>query len=168
MSTIVVALRHDIVSVSVCDACPGRPIQACLVRSTVIAIVLALSDIRLTNPMFSRWFRYLDCESYNGVWMRSLTTNIPCSETTRITLRPCCIGHKSECQLLTESQCEFEAGLWHEDKLLCSQVPCLKETCGASITGKDKPTQNEIEPPNQWLVYFMHAVGGIGYCLHTL
>eukprot|EP00038_Savillea_parva_P007140 m.168020 g.168020 ORF g.168020 m.168020 type:complete len:1180 (+) comp12910_c0_seq1:289-3828(+) len=93
---------------------------------------------------------YLDCESYNGVWMRSLTTNIPCSETTRITLRPCCIGHKSECQLLTESQCEFEAGLWHEDKLLCSQVPCLKETCGASTTGKDKPTQNEIEPPNQW------------------
>lgn len=86
--------------------------------------------------------------------MRELNANMACSEETRITIRPCCIGHKSECRLLTETQCSFEAGIWHSTKQLCAQVPCLKETCttysGVTETGQSKPAQNEIEPPNQW------------------
>jgi hypothetical protein len=61
--------------------------------------------------------RYPECVDYNGVWMRDNTANIACPTSgVRVTLHPCCIGHKSTCELLTETQCDFEAGIWHEDK----------------------------------------------------
>lgn len=120
----------------------------------------------LTASLLYGMTSYRECEGYNGVWMRSGNINLGCSENSgRITLRPCCIGHKSECQLLTETQCTFEAGIYHSSLQLCGQTPCLAETCttyaGVTETGLPKPTQNKIEEPNQWYRFiaplFVHS-----------
>lgn len=117
---------------------------------------------------------YPECDSFNGVWMRSGNINIACNEDNRITLRPCCIGHKSVCKLLTETQCKFEAGVYHESNQLCAETPCLAETCtnyaGVTESGKAKPDENEIEVPNQWYRFiaplFVHS--GAIQCLLVL
>ena len=36
--------------------------------------------------------------------------------------RPCCIGVKGECQLLTEAHCAAKHGYFHANATLCSQV----------------------------------------------
>lgn len=38
---------------------------------------------------------YPECNAFNGVWMRSGTINMACSEDRLISVRPCCIGHRS-------------------------------------------------------------------------
>jgi len=120
----------------------------------------------LTSSLLYGMTSYPQCVENGGVWMRSGTTNLACPTTgVRITLRPCCIGHRSECELLTQTQCEFEAGLWHEDKQLCAETPCLAETCttvtGVTETGQGKPNENEIETPDQWYRFiapvFVHS-----------
>lgn len=79
--------------------------------------------------------------------------------------RPCCTGVKGKCQLNTESECEFLGGHYHGDKLLCSEVACMVETCttywGATPVAKKFPLESDIENPNQWyrslLPVFLHA-----------
>ena len=94
---------------------------------------------------------------------------LPHGSTIRVS--PCSLRSLlGRCEIITESQCKFEAGLWHDDKQLCSQVPCLDGTCdtysGATVEGKNKPEQNQIETPDQWWRFitpiFMHS-GGIHF-----
>lgn len=92
--------------------------------------------------------------------------------TINIALRPCCIGIKSKCQLLTKSQCVYKSGIYHEDKQLCGDVACLEGVCKTKSGGEAKaaahPFDNNIENGNQWYRFiapiFIHA-GGIQFII---
>ena len=98
-------------------------------------------------------------ETWGGNWKQAPSGgNVFCEEDgPEIKLRPCCTGHQSKCTLRTSSDCQFNDGIYHTDKQLCSQVACLEDTCktftGNFVTAKEdasgKPT-NEINAPDQW------------------
>jgi len=48
----------------------------------------------------------------------SRDTHMKCN----ILSRPCCIGVKGECQLLTKEHCDAKRGYFHPNATLCSQV----------------------------------------------
>ncbi|XP_020623672.1 inactive rhomboid protein 1-like isoform X1 [Orbicella faveolata] len=50
--------------------------------------------------------------------------------TNGITLRPCCLGLHSQCEVTSEQSCIFRRGHWYKDKMLCSDVNCLDGICG--------------------------------------
>ncbi|XP_029189340.2 inactive rhomboid protein 2-like [Acropora millepora] len=59
-----------------------------------------------------------------------------------ISLRPCCVGLHGQCYILSQQNCLFWGGHWHDDKVLCSDVNCLNDVCG--MGGVDK------EGGDQW------------------
>lgn len=81
----------------------------------------------------------------------------------KITGRPCCFGIQGECMITTREHCDFIKGFFHEDKYLCSQVPCMKQICGMI------PFTND-EYPDQfyrlWTSLFLH--GGLFHLVITL
>jgi membrane associated rhomboid family serine protease len=117
------------------------------------------------------------CQESGGVWLEERGRHRQCNEFTEaVHLRPCCVGNTGQCELYTESQCEFYEGLYHPDKQLCSEVACLAETCTTVIDSNNGPTaseenHNELPNPNQWWRFiwplFMHA-GVIHYVLCML
>jgi hypothetical protein len=122
-----------------------------------------------------------DCESdaVNGYWetANALTAgqrpvNVKCSAIEgRITLRPCCQGFKSECSILTASECEFVDGVFHEDKELCSEVACLADTCGGWSKLTPNPLAlNEVEAPDQWwrLIWPLFTHSGLIHSLFVI
>lgn len=52
----------------------------------------------------------------------------------KVLSRPCCIGVKGECQILTEEHCKAKHGYFHPNATLCSQVR-FKSTCGNDLSG---------------------------------
>ncbi|EGD73725.1 hypothetical protein PTSG_05431 [Salpingoeca rosetta] len=68
------------------------------------------------------------------------------SSCSEFRLRPCCTQSNGTCQVLTRDHCTFLSGIWQSDAQLCSDVSCLKHTCGFSM--KD-PSE-----PNQWYRFF--------------
>eukprot|EP00035_Acanthoeca_spectabilis_P006856 m.130011 g.130011 ORF g.130011 m.130011 type:complete len:961 (+) comp13696_c0_seq1:200-3082(+) len=117
------------------------------------------------------------CRDNGGVWLDDRGRHRQCSELSEpSTIRPCCLGSTGTCQLLTESQCEFHSGVYHTDKQLCSEVPCLVDTCTPIIAKQNAPRtadedHNDVPNPNQWWRFiwpiFMHA-GVIHYILCML
>lgn len=49
-----------------------------------------------------------------------------------VTLRPCCLGLYSQCEVISEQYCLYMGGHWHQNQTLCSQVNCLDGICGMS------------------------------------
>ncbi|KAL9954611.1 hypothetical protein ACROYT_G042175 [Oculina patagonica] len=52
--------------------------------------------------------------------------------THGVTMRPCCLGLHSQCEVTSEQNCSFQGGHWYKDKMLCSEVNCLDGICGMS------------------------------------
>ncbi|CAG5114017.1 Oidioi.mRNA.OKI2018_I69.chr2.g8101.t1.cds [Oikopleura dioica] len=50
--------------------------------------------------------------------------------TCNVNARPCCIGTEGQCKIVSKEYCDTMEGKWHGDAFLCSQVDCLKDTCG--------------------------------------
>ncbi|XP_067939375.1 inactive rhomboid protein 1-like [Watersipora subatra] len=68
--------------------------------------------------------------------------------------RPCCIGVKGECQMLTQAHCDAKRGYFHANATLCSQVECLGKVCGLiSFLREDHPDQFY----RLWLSLILHA-----------
>jgi len=59
-----------------------------------------------------------------------------------ISLRPCCVGLHGQCYILSQQNCLFWGGHWHDDKVVCGDVNCLNGVCG--MGGVDK------EGGDQW------------------
>jgi len=95
-----------------------------------------------------------------------ITTTVP------ITVRPCCVGVRGKCQLLTKSQCVFKAGVYHEDEQLCGDVACLEDICttktGAKPDQQPHPKDSDITNGNQWYRFiaplFIHS-GGVSFII---
>ena len=45
--------------------------------------------------------------------------------TCEITGRPCCMGNEAKCRIVSQDECEFYNGTYHENNTLCSQVSCM-------------------------------------------
>eukprot|EP00050_Salpingoeca_kvevrii_P017500 m.65747 g.65747 ORF g.65747 m.65747 type:complete len:629 (+) comp7585_c0_seq1:203-2089(+) len=119
-----------------------------------------------------------ECAAQGGNWQLEVPSgnNKACDENAglSIVLRPCCIGHESKCEMLTQQQCAFKSGIFHSDQRLCSEVPCLVETCklrNEDTLEQDPLLLNDVANPNQWfrfvLPMFMH-VGLIHFGLNML
>ncbi|KAJ7371059.1 hypothetical protein OS493_028222 [Desmophyllum pertusum] len=85
------------------------------------------------------------CCSFNGECGMMKNTSCPgvsidyrnCSAsslncTHGVTLRPCCLGLHSQCEVTSEQYCTFQGGHWYKDKILCSEVNCLDDICAMS------------------------------------
>jgi len=117
------------------------------------------------------------CRTAGGVWLDDRGRHRQCNIALEsVFLRPCCIGNQGECQLYTESQCDFYEGVYHTDKQLCSEVACLSGTCTSildptKIPAAEEENRNDVADPNQWWRFiwpiFMHA-GVIHYVLCML
>lgn len=84
--------------------------------------------------------------------------NLPRSEyphmTCEITGRPCCMGNEAKCRIVSKDECDFFNGTYFENRTLCSQVDCLRDTCGMlNFHRKDKPDQAY----RLWMAIFAHA-----------
>lgn len=68
-----------------------------------------------------------------------------------VTLHPCCVGLLGLCVVTTEGNCSFHEGVWHPDKVLCSEVgtDCFNSICEFTWVGK---TIGEI--PSQGMRFF--------------
>lgn len=49
-----------------------------------------------------------------------------------VSARPCCIGLQGECVVISQEECAFRKGYFHENNTLCSQVSCITNVCGLS------------------------------------
>ncbi|KAL5254665.1 hypothetical protein ACHWQZ_G014188 [Mnemiopsis leidyi] len=49
-----------------------------------------------------------------------------------VSARPCCIGLQGECTIVSQEECSFRKGFFHENATLCSQVSCITDVCGLS------------------------------------
>lgn len=49
-----------------------------------------------------------------------------------VTLRPCCLGVHSQCEVISEQYCSYMGGHWHKNQTLCTPVNCLDGICGMS------------------------------------
>jgi membrane associated rhomboid family serine protease len=92
-------------------------------------------------------------------------------DPVNIVLRPCCLGTRGTCQLLTKSQCNFRAGIFHDNHQICSDVACLAETCttkleesyleAGTLEVKPHPEDNELVAHDQWQRFlapiFLHS-----------
>ncbi|KAL4232347.1 hypothetical protein ACF0H5_009916 [Mactra antiquata] len=97
-----------------------------------------------------------ECESLTegvGTWR----SGVMCSErsadesSVRHTMKPCCVGLKGQCRLLSHKHCIFLSGEYHQFGYdHCSQVNCLQGTCklGNLEAGKTQPWQPDN--PHQW------------------
>jgi len=75
--------------------------------------------------------------------------DIPPWMSCNVNARPCCIGTEGQCKIVSKDYCDtmevradftinlliqnklfFFQGKWNGDAFLCSQVDCLKDTCG--------------------------------------
>ena len=63
----------------------------------------------------------------------NMLCDIPDLDPVNVVLRPCCLGARGTCQLLTKSQCNFRAGISYPNEQLCSDVACLAETCTTKL-----------------------------------
>eukprot|EP00116_Pleurobrachia_bachei_P000647 sb/3460909/ len=80
-----------------------------------------------------------------------------------VSARPCCVGLQGECLIISQEECEFRQGFFHEENTLCSQVSCITEICGLSgFLFDDIPDQFY----RALLPTFMHA--GVVHLLITL
>ena len=48
----------------------------------------------------------------------NMMCDIPDQDPVNVVLRPCCLGTRGTCTLLTKSQCNFRAGIYHENDQL--------------------------------------------------
>lgn len=97
----------------------------------------------------------------------------------QITLRPCCgvrmSASENRCELMTQTQCVGQQGVWQQDKLLCSDTMCLNDLCSLQENIMSEKAEIDINPanrnepidPNQWwrfiLPLFIHS--GVLHCL---
>lgn len=93
--------------------------------------------------------------------------NLPFAEYPHMTCeihgRPCCMGNEAICKIVSRDECEFYEGRFHENLTLCSQVDCLRETCGMlNFHRKEQPDQVY----RLWMGIFAHA--GVIHLLCTL
>lgn len=80
-----------------------------------------------------------------------------------VSARPCCIGLQGECTIVSQEECQFRKGFFHENATLCSQVSCVTDICGLSgFLFDDIPDQFY----RALLPTFMHA--GIIHLVITL
>ncbi|WAR21898.1 RHDF1-like protein, partial [Mya arenaria] len=84
-------------------------------------------------------------------------SGVPCSErsggelSVRHMLRPCCVGIKGQCQLLSHKHCMFLGGIFHQfGPEHCSQVNCLSKVCqfGGMEASIEQPWLPQA--PYQW------------------
>ena len=112
----------------------------------------------VTNTTFCGMTNKTYCDTVGGTWLSKGGQNMLCSEVLNIVLRPCCLGRRSSCELLTETQCFYRKGVWHTDKQLCSQTMCLSGVCDTVIGGfklqPDSSKPNEASSNNQWFRLF--------------
>eukprot|EP00041_Stephanoeca_diplocostata_P032880 m.1067731 g.1067731 ORF g.1067731 m.1067731 type:complete len:832 (-) comp24223_c1_seq7:1321-3816(-) len=161
----------------ICDSAGKEGFSCC-----ALGIATPVADRRIISAVQVEQFQatataagmtdFNTCADNNGMWLQPNGIGIECVESPIVVLRPCCNGVKSQCDLLTASQCAFEGGHWHSTKQLCSQVACMQETCttytGIKPAVQDKPAQNQVANPNQWFRFiaplFIHS-GGIHFFL---
>eukprot|EP00056_Hartaetosiga_gracilis_P001636 m.46239 g.46239 ORF g.46239 m.46239 type:complete len:725 (+) comp10718_c0_seq1:48-2222(+) len=62
-------------------------------------------------------------------------------------LRPCCTGVNGTCAVTTRDYCRFIRGIWNDEAALCSEISCIDQSCGFSMSNPDKP--------NQWYRFFL-------------
>lgn len=74
----------------------------------------------------------LSYPSCNWKPIASLDESIEDICSCTITARPCCHGLMGECSIVTESECAFLDGHFHNDKTLCGDVDCMQSICGLS------------------------------------
>jgi len=80
-----------------------------------------------------------------------------------VSARPCCVGLQGECVIISQEECEFRQGFFHENNTLCSQVSCITSICGLSgFLFDDTPDQFY----RALLPTFMHS--GVVHLLITL
>lgn len=80
-----------------------------------------------------------------------------------VSARPCCIGLQGECTIVSQEECQFRKGFFHDNATLCSQVSCVTDICGLSgFLFDDIPDQFY----RALLPTFMHA--GIIHLVITL
>ncbi|PFX30963.1 inactive rhomboid protein 1-like isoform X1 [Stylophora pistillata] len=68
--------------------------------------------------------------------------------------RPCCMGNEAICRIVSRDECDFFRGRFHENLTLCSQVDCLRDTCGM-LNFHRKETPDQVY--RLWMAMFAHA-----------
>lgn len=74
--------------------------------------------------------------------------------TCEIHGRPCCMGNEAICRIVSRDECDFFRGRFHENLTLCSQVDCLRDTCGM-LNFHRKETPDQVY--RLWMAIFAHA-----------
>lgn len=93
---------------------------------------------------FSTWHALCSCTSiYGGQVLGGASRCRSEMNTTEVclggvTLHPCCVGLLGLCVVTTEGNCTFHEGVWHPDKVLCSEVgtDCFHSICEFTWVGK--------------------------------
>eukprot|EP00050_Salpingoeca_kvevrii_P002881 m.207381 g.207381 ORF g.207381 m.207381 type:complete len:624 (+) comp10710_c0_seq1:4116-5987(+) len=97
------------------------------------------------------------CDAEGGTYLAQTACN---NDQDFIVIRPCCrTTLSSRCKLLTDSECAFHDGIWHDRDILCSEVMCLGDICsieraGLAVTADDR-LKNEPKNPDQWVRLFI-------------
>lgn len=69
-----------------------------------------------------------NCPPASNATIESTDKHMKCE----VTARPCCIELQGECVIISQEECEFREGFFHENDTLCSQVSCITDVCGLS------------------------------------
>jgi len=69
-----------------------------------------------------------NCPPASNATIESSDKHMKCE----VTARPCCIELQGECVIISQEECEFREGFFHENDTLCSQVSCITDVCGLS------------------------------------
>ncbi|XP_065898696.1 inactive rhomboid protein 1-like isoform X2 [Dysidea avara] len=111
---------------------------------------------RVWNNDITRWPR---CRNSNPPTTSLQDAHLSCD----IIGRPCCIGILAKCVIASLEYCNYMKGRYHEEAFLCSQVDCLRDTCGLiSFVNEHEPDQFY----RVWISLFLH--GGWIHLLFTL
>ncbi|XP_045189590.2 uncharacterized protein LOC123546962 isoform X2 [Mercenaria mercenaria] len=116
------------------------PLGCCEVATRNVAGTTTESECELLTEGVGKWKGDVTCE------------NRPANMAgTRHNMKPCCLGVKGQCQLLSHKHCVFLGGIFYQfGPEHCSQVMCLKNICHPGSLTASVISPWQPESPGQW------------------